>query len=141
VVPGALGSVVYDQDFLYTTGGQVIDVTVPEAPVLAGTFPNTGSVIPHTAEAYAVMLSAIYDPMSAPAPDYAFNSIVLRRANLASFSEDFALALDGYFFNPDDFVEPSPGVFAFRDYEIPPYRGAPFHRTGVIIASAAELAE
>jgi hypothetical protein len=141
VVQGALSSVVYDEGFLYTTGGQVIDVTVPDAPVLAGKFPNTGRVIPHTARSYAVMLSAIHDPMPAPAPDYAFNSIVLRRANLATFSEDFALALDGYFFNPDDFVEPSPGVFAFRDYEIPPYEGAPFHRTGIVLVSAPELAE
>jgi len=142
VVDGALSNVVYDEGYLFTTGGQVIDVSAPEdGPAWKGSFPASGFVIPRVADSRVTMLTWEVDGEAAASPSRAFLALTLHRLELASFKESASVTLDGRYFDPGDFVEPMPGVFAFRDYEIPAYMGAPVDRAAVLIVHAPDWVE
>jgi hypothetical protein len=136
-------SLVYDDGFLFTTAGHVLDVTSPEAPEVAGTFAESGLVVPHVANAGAVVLTTAFDPSAydGTSTTQAYNAVVLRHLSLTSFAADAELALDGHYYNVSHLVEPKPGLFAFIDYQVPSYPNPKTVRAAVIVVRAPELSE
>jgi hypothetical protein len=146
VLRASTSSLAYDDGFLFTTAGEVVDVTSPDAPKVAGTFPESGLVVPHAADSGAVVLTSTYDPSAYDATmptstTQALNALVLRHLSLASFSADRELKLDGHYYDVVNLVEPKPGLFAFVDYQVPRYPNSRTVRAGVIVVSAPELSE
>ena len=146
VLQGATSSLAYDHGFLFTTSGRVVDVTTPDIPAVAGTFAQSGLVVPHVTDSGAVVLTSTYDQSAYDATlptstTQALNAIVLRHMSLASFAADAALTLDGHYYVASNLVEPKPGLFAFIDYQVPSYPNARTVRAAVIVVPAAELAK
>jgi len=146
IVRGVATSLVYDHDFLFTNGGQVLDVTSPDTPKVAGTFAQTGLVVPHASDFGAVVLTNTYDPSAHDATmptstTQALDVIVLRHMSLVSFAADAELTLDGHYYDVANLVEPKPGLFAFVDYQIPSAPNPRTVRAGVVVVRAPELAQ
>lgn len=57
LLSGFDSDITYDSDFIFGTGGEVVDVSDPEAPLRAGRFPFRGHVVPSVADGYVYMLS------------------------------------------------------------------------------------
>jgi len=146
IARGGPSSFVYDDGFLFTSAGQVLDVTAPNTPEVAGTFAESGLVVPHVAASGAVVLTNTYDPSAYDASmptstTQALDTIVLRHMSLTSFAADAELALDGHYYDVANLVEPKPGLFAFIDYQIPSAPNLRTVRAAVIVVPAPELAE
>jgi len=139
---GGAGSLVYDQGFLFTSTGHVLDVSSPDAPALVGSFSGPGLIVSHAAESRVVMLSSV-DDLSVEDPLAARYELFLRRLDISTLQHDLEWVLDGRFFDARDLVEPMPGYFAFGNYQLPPYAGDDqvFVRSAVVILAAPEFAE
>lgn len=132
----------YADGFLFGTHGQVLDVSSPEEPKLAGTFAANGLVVPHVASSHAVVLSSTYEPEDEGVNENgAAASIVIHRFDLSTFAEESAVPLDGRFLYARHFVEPAPGLFAFIDFHIPGYGTWEPVRSAVVLVSVPEFAE
>jgi hypothetical protein len=57
LLSGFDNDIVYDSSFVFATGGEVVDVSDPDAPKRAGSFAFRGLVAPSGAPGYALMLS------------------------------------------------------------------------------------
>jgi hypothetical protein len=132
----------YADGFLFGTHGQVLDVSSPEEPTLAGTFAAEGLVVPHVASSHAVVLSSTYEPEDEGENENgAADSIVLHRFDLSTFDEESNVPLDGRYLYARHFVEPAPGLFAFIDFHIPGYGTWEPVRSAVVLVSVPEFAE
>jgi hypothetical protein len=141
LVLGPMGQLTYDRGFVFATSGQVLDVTSPEEPVVAGAFPHAGLVVPHGASSEVIMLSSSFEPAFPYRAVRPGVTLVLRRLSLTTFEEESTLPVDGDFMSIRDFVEPVPGIFAFIHYQAQVTLDPPTVRGAVVLVSAPELAE
>jgi hypothetical protein len=114
----------YGRDYVIASSGHVVDVRSPKSPVLAGTFPFQGEVIPRTERGQVLMLSYAR-PASYGSTSGGTNQLVLRALSLDAFRADIEVPLPGQYGRVQDFVEVDLGVFAFIDSREGDYVGAP----------------
>jgi hypothetical protein len=97
---------------VFSSGGEVVDVSVPDRPVRAGKFSQQGQVLPHPDPTKAIMLSRLPGAVGSSSDD---SRLALRKLNLQTFREDLKVPVDGTFGNVHHFVAPLPNTFAFID--------------------------
>ncbi|HVW25503.1 MAG TPA: hypothetical protein VHC69_09040 [Polyangiaceae bacterium] len=142
LLPGGAFDLVYDDGFLFASNGRVFDVSSPEAPTLAGSFPNTGFIVSHSADSSVIMLSNTNTVGTSPSsPIGAINTLALRRFDRSTFEERSNVALDGQYLSIRDFVEPVPGIFAFVDWQPVSFGTPETVRAAVVLVSVPEFAE
>lgn len=115
LIDGFSTDIVYGADHVLATNGQVLDVSSPDTPVRAGTFPFSGLIVAEAASSGPVMLSSAIAGSSSSSSS-ASNLLVLRRLNLETFLQDREVPIAGRFANVRNFVEVRPGLFAFVEF-------------------------
>jgi hypothetical protein len=142
LLPGGAFRLVYDDGLLFASSGRVFDVSSPGAPALAGSFPNAGHIVSHSADSSVIMLSNTNSVGNSPSsPIGAINTLALRRLDRSTFKEQSNVALDGQYLSIRDFVEPVPGIFAFVDWQPVSFGTPETVRTAVVLVSMPEFAE
>jgi hypothetical protein len=105
-----------------SSGGEVVDVSKPNAPIRAGKFTQQGLVLPHVDPTKAIMLSTLAGNASTTSGS---NRLVLRKLNLQTFREDSEVPLAGSYTRVHHFVQPLPNTFAFIDSTSNPFDATP----------------
>jgi len=140
LIDGFDTEITYAAGYVFASSGQVLDVSMPNSPVRAGTFDYEGNLVPHASQQKVVMLS-YSPPADVFSTDAGTNTLALRELDLSAYRELFETPLAGQYTTVHDFVEVKPGLFAFIDAQDSNFVTSGPPKTSLYLFRAPDFAE